>query len=300
VTVADASGAPVESLSAADFDLLEDGTLQEIQYFSPAASPVNVLLLFDSSGSTQHKWVFMQRAILALIANLRPQDQVAIGSFGYELTMHAQWEDSKRNVLNILPDLVNTPPAGGTNLYRTLERALSRQFRGVTNRRAVVVLTDGRDTSLYLELVRRNRMTGPASDREFQNAFQEARKQRIPIYFAAINTDKNLDTNTSSGDEYQNLRRIFPNSPAPAQFLIEVRTRMEQLAEVSGGSMVFPQRVDDLVPVYERMGRDLGTSYTLGYVSSNPKQDGSYRRIEVRTRTSGHHVTQSRSGYTAR
>jgi VWFA-related protein len=300
VTVTDTLGTPVNNLGKADFKILENGVPQQIQYFEPASSPYNVLLLFDKSGSVQHKRVFMQRAILAFIANLRPNDRLAIGTFGYELEMHVGWSDSRRKAIDALPNLVNAEPTGGTDLYGSLERVLSRGFKDITSRRAVIVLTDGRDTSVYLQLVSKNRMADPQEDHDFQKVLRMARQKRIPIYFAAINTDQNLEPNTVGGDEYRNLKTIFPNSTIPSQFLVEVRSRMEQLADVSGGSLLFPKQIEDIIPMYERIGRELGLSYSLGYIPTNPAADGSFRRIEVRPLQSGLRATQSRPGYTAR
>ncbi len=51
--------------------------------------------------------------------------------------------------------------------------------------------------------------------------------------------------------------------------------------------------------IYEELGRRLGTSYSVGYVPSNSKRDGTFRKIEVKTRDTNLHVTQSRLGYYA-
>src|SRR5882672_6472072 len=95
VSVQDPGGKTVSDLSANDFELYEDGVRQEIGYFSPASAPYNVFLLFDRSGSTQHKWPFMQKAVAALISNLRHQDHIAIGTFDYELQLQMGWTDSR-------------------------------------------------------------------------------------------------------------------------------------------------------------------------------------------------------------
>src|SRR5262245_54014687 len=60
VTVTDAFGKTMNDLAATDFQVFENGILQQVRYFSPVSSPYNILLLFDRSGSTQHKWPFMQ------------------------------------------------------------------------------------------------------------------------------------------------------------------------------------------------------------------------------------------------
>jgi len=64
--------------------------------------------------------------------------------------------------------------------------------------------------------------------------------------------------------------------------------------------VLYPERLEDIVPLYQQIGRELGTAYTFGYVSSNPTADGSFRRIEVRARDSGLRITQSRDGYYAK
>ena len=87
-----------------------------------------------------------------------------------------------------------------------------------------------------------DRLLDPSEDREFQKAFKSARDQRIPTYFVAFNTDRNLEPNTIGGDEYRNLQVIFPNSGLADGFLKEVRSRMEQIAE--RGGIAAPRPID--------------------------------------------------------
>src|SRR6059036_461026 len=152
VSVQDTAGETINDLAASDFELYEDGVRQEIRYFSPVATPYNVFLLFDRSGSTQHKWAFMQRAVASFIASLRPQDRLAIGTFDYQFQMQLEWTSDRAKAFLALPELIHPKAIGGTNLYDALDRVLRREFRKVTGRRTIVVLTDGRDTSLYREL----------------------------------------------------------------------------------------------------------------------------------------------------
>jgi Ca-activated chloride channel homolog len=300
VSVQDPIGKTISDLSAGDFELYEDGIRQDIDYFRPVSTPYNVFLLFDRSGSTQHKWAFMQKAVAAFISTLRHQDQLAIGTFDYALEMQMNWTDSRLQAVRALPDLINPKSIGGTNLYDALDRALRNQFKKVGGRRALLVLTDGRDTSLYRELMMKNRLLDPSEDREFQRAFKAARDQRIPTYFIAFNTDRNLEPNTLGGDEYRNLQIIFRNSPIPRRYLDQVRVRMEQIAEVSGGRILYPESIEEIIPLYRQIGQELGTSYSLGYVSSNPSPNGSFHRIEIRPRESQLRLIQSRLGYYAR
>jgi hypothetical protein len=79
-----------------------------------------------------------------------------------------------------------------------------------------------------------------------------------------------------------------------------VRSRMQQLAERSGGRMLYPRRMEDIVPLYEGIGRELGTSYSLGYTPADERTDGSLRRIEIRTTDPALRLTQSRTAYYAK
>jgi Ca-activated chloride channel homolog len=300
VTIEDAAGSPVRNLSRNAFELYEDGIPQEIRYFAPVSAAYNVLLLFDRSGSMQDKWPLMQRAIAGFIVNLRPQDKIAISTFDYDVQVQQSWTGDREKALLSLPKLLDPEPPGGTNFYGAVEETLRRQFRNMSGRRALVVLTDGRDTSFYKDLVNRNRLLDPKAERPFQSVLKAARTLHIPIYVVAFNTDKNLQPNISGGDEYRNLRIIFPNSDVPARYLAAVRFRMEQLADISGGCILYPDKLDEIVPLYQQIGQELGTSYTLGYLSSNTRMDGSMRRIEVRTPDTRYRVVQSRNTYYAK
>jgi len=300
VTVQDVAGKNINNLSQDVFTVLENGVPQKILYFLPVSSPYNILLLFDRSGSTQDKWLLMQRAVAGFITNLRPQDRIEIAAFDYSVEVQLPWTNDRRKSLLALPQLIGTNRAGSTEFYRSVDQTLRREFKKITGRRAMVVLTDGRDTSLYAEAVKRNRLLDPKADRVYQTALRAARAQRVPIYFIAFNTDKNFEPNQIGADEYRHLRQIFPNSSLPDGYLSGVRLRMEEMAQASGGRVLYPQRLDDIVPLYQQIGSELGTSYTIGYVSSNSTDDGSFRRIEVKARESGLKLTQSREGYYAK
>ena len=300
VTVQDAGGQILGDLPADAFEVYENGIRQSIRSFSPVSTAYNVLLLFDRSGSTQDKWPLMQRAVAGFVANLRPQDKIAIASFDSELEFQQQWTGDRQAALLALPRLTEGYKIGETNFYNAVEQALRREFRKVSGRRALVVLTDGRDTSFYKQLVTHDRLIDPKDERPFQNALKVARAERVPAYFIAFNTDRNLEPNTTGADEYRNLRVIYPNSGLPDRYLAAVRFRMEQLADVSGGRIIYPARLQDIVPLYTEIGHELGTSYSLGYVSSNATRDGALRRIEVRVLREGLTVTQSRTAYYAK
>jgi VWFA-related protein len=300
LTVYDSSGKTINNLSADDFIVYENGIPQQVVHFLPVSTPYDVLLLFDRSGSMQDKWLLMQRAVAGFIANLRPQDRIGIATFDFDQEMQLQWTNDRRKALQVLPQLIRPAAIGGTEFYRAVERMLRNEFKKTSGRRALVVLTDGRDTTFYQDTVKRNRVLDLTEDRRFQNALKAARTQRIPVYVVAFNTDKNLESNMIGGDEYRRLQQIFPKTNIADLYLTGVRIRMEELAGVSGGRVLYPESLEDIVPLYQQVGAELGTAYTLGYISSQTTTDGTFRRIDVRAKDSTLRLTQSRNGYYAK
>jgi VWFA-related protein len=240
----------------------------------------------------------MQRAVAEFVTRLRPQDQIAIATFDYEFQMQQQWTRDREKALLTLPKLLEGERIGGTNFYSSVDHALSREFRKVSGRRALIVLTDGRDTGFYKDIVDHERLLDPKEERAFHGVLKAAQTSHIPIYFVAFNTDRNLQPNTIGGDEYRSLKVIFRNTDVAERYLVGVRLRMEQLADVSGGQILYPERLQDIVTLYQKIGQELGTSYSLGYSPANPA-DGSFHRIEVRAANSSLRVIQSRTGYNA-
>lgn len=298
VSVTDEDGQPVHGLRVEDFEILENGEPQQIGYFGSSTAPYHVYLLFDSSGSTRHKWSFMRLAAEGFLKIMKPQDRVSIGIFDERLKTLTDWNDSGETTLDALNPITNGwKSAGTTEFYRSVERAIERSFDGVRERRAIIVLTDGRDTSLYREIIRHNRVMQPEEDRRFNRLYRTAAERGIPVYLIAVNTDRNLDGNTEGADEHRNLEIIYGESPVPQQYLEQVRIRMERVAEISGGRVLFPETLDDVGTLFEDIGRTLGRSYSIGYVPQIAGPDPVLRRIVVRTRNMAQSVRQSRAGY---
>ena len=300
VSVTDHLGKSVGDLTLKDFQLFENGIPQKIDSFAPVSAPYNVLLLFDRSGSTEHKWQFMLKAVAGFIGNLRPQDRIAIDSFDSGFESNVPWTYKRDLSPASLSGLAQARDIGGTALYAAIETALRREFKAIAGRRAVIVLTDGRDTALYKEIISQNRLTSIQKGRGFQKTLKTAHEQHVPIYFVAINTDLNYEPNTSGGDEYRNLKVLFPESKIPDDYLKEVRIGMEEVAAVSGGRILYPKTTDEIIPLYRQIGEELGSVYSLAYISTDSKSDGSLRRIEVRTLDPTLRLSQSRMTYVAK
>src|SRR5215510_4323575 len=124
VMVQDAGGKLINDLSANAFSVYENGIPQEIVHFLPVSTAYNILLLFDRSGSTQDKWLLMQRAVAGFIAALRPQDQIEIATFDYTVDVQLEWTNDRQKSLLVLPELIRAANIGGTEFYRAVDQTL--------------------------------------------------------------------------------------------------------------------------------------------------------------------------------
>jgi VWFA-related protein len=296
VTAFDAGGRPITTLGQEDFHVYEDGAPREIRNFAPVSTPYSVFLLFDRSGSTESQWPLMQRAVARFLENLRPQDRVAMAAFDEDFEMLLDWTENRRDAILGLPGLLRPRAPGATDFYGAMDRVVRRQFRNVSGRKAVVVFSDGRDTRLYRRTVDLGRTPSMTEDRDFQRILRAIQQSNTPVYFIAINTDRNLGAD-DPGNDYLILKKLFPKTAAPHDFLVQVRERMEELAGRSAGRIFFPDTLDNVVPIYDQISRELGTSYSIGFAPGDGS--GGRRKIEVRVERA-YRVWQSRTEYDSR
>lgn len=294
VSVTTPDGRPVDGLEADDFEVLDGGAVQPIRYFGPVHAPWHVYLLLDTSASTEAQRGFMTEVAAAFLDEVRPQDRVAIGTFAEELKTIVGWNDLSRGGLGLPTGDSLSEAAGTTRLYRSLERLLGNEFPDIPERRAVIILTDGRDVSLYQTLQREGRLLAPEDDEAFVKVAEAESESRIPLYFVAMNTDLNLAVN-DGGNEYRSLRVLYPDSDLPAAYLRQVRLRMEMLAELSGGEVFLPTSPGEVSPALAGIAEKLGTAYSLGWIP--PPSAGEVRSIDVRVRDAEYRVRTSRTEY---
>jgi len=76
---------------------------------------------------------------------------------------------------------------------------------------------------------------------------------------------------------------------------------LRRLARATGGEAFFPRSVDHVVPICEQIARDIRNQYTIAYVPTNRKQDGTYRVVRLQAGAAGHGrlVVRTRAGYYA-
>jgi len=279
VSVSDQNGRPVGNLTREDFLVYENGEPREIRNFSPVDSPYNILLLVDCNNRMQESWPSMTFAAARLFINSRPQDRFAVATFG------TGGRCAHFGNLSMSPNLTfSAAPTswfttGQDDVYGALSWSLQK-LEGVKSRKGVVVLTNGlvdaAPAGTESIRQRQSRIAAPRSEADIQKVNRTMQQSGARFYFIVVRSD------------------IQPGDSS----VIDQSVRLQQLAESSGGHAAFPKQPDDVLLLCEQIGRELGTSFSLGYPFLG-SDAGEYRRIVVRTRDVNWRVSQSRDGYFA-
>ena len=110
----------------------------------------------------------MQRAADGFIKGLRPQDRAGIANFDTSVRMQTRWSDSRQQIAAAVAGLTEGKRPGGTAFYRAVQVSLAAELLPIAGRRrALIVLTDGRDNGLYLPLLRQGELRGLSKSPRF-------------------------------------------------------------------------------------------------------------------------------------
>ncbi|MFL6469001.1 MAG: VWA domain-containing protein, partial [Pyrinomonadaceae bacterium] len=144
VSVLDRDGRFISGLQQSDFRILENGVEQKIEYFQSVEQPFTVVLLIDVSPSTRYRIEQIHQAATAFVNQLRPNDKVMVISF--DDNIHVLTPPT--NDRNQLRNAIETAQFGdGTSLYEAVDHAINRELKKFEGRKAIVLFTDGVDTT---------------------------------------------------------------------------------------------------------------------------------------------------------
>ena len=141
VIASDRDGRYIPDMRQEDFTLLEDGVKQEIVFFGTINEPFHVVLMLDTSASTQEKLGQIRRAALTFLDQLKPDDRVKVISFDDEVRDLCEFTNDRTELGRAIDQI---RPGQGTKLYDAVALAL-RKMRPIQGRKAIVLFTDGVD-----------------------------------------------------------------------------------------------------------------------------------------------------------
>lgn len=264
VTVRDKRGELVRGLAKDDFTLQEDGRTQPIRYFSPLADqPLTIGLLIDVSGSQRTVLAEQRRASQQFLDQVlrKPADQAFLVRFDRQVEMLKD--------LTLLDLDAKKDGAQGTALYDAIVFG-ARTIAGQAGRKALIVLSDGYDTSSAASLA--------------------AAVETVQRADALVYSIRFLDRDVFAYE-------ITPSqggSPVPR----EGRKALERIARETGGAYFDLTAAETLQKIYSRIEDQLRNQYSLGFTPgpSQGKIRPSYRKLRVSVQRKGVTI-QARDGY---
>lgn len=256
VRVVDRNNRPISSLNQNDFKIYEDNVLQKIEFFDKREVPTNYSLVIDNSGSLRSQLEKVIEAGKILVDANRPDDETSLIRFvsrdkiSVEQPFTADKDELFYRLDNLFIEGGQTAIRDAVYLavesvdnYEKSDKATDRK------RRAIILISDGEDRDSYYT--------------ETQ-LFQLLREANVQIYTVGFINELDNDGN---------LIRKSPQKKA--------KGFLERLAEETGGKSYFPANISELNGIAQDIAKELRTQYSIGYIPTNDRKDGSYRSIRV-------------------
>jgi Ca-activated chloride channel homolog len=261
VTVTDKQGNLVADLTAADFEISEDGKEQAIRYFtaggvsSGEAPAMHLGLMLDVSESMGEDMSFSKTASIKFLNTLTDAVDITVVDFDTEIRT-ARY--SQNEFARLIERIRQKKASGFTALYDAIGTYLDGAA-GQDGRKIMLIYTDGGDTR---------------SSIRFHELMDLLKASDVTVY--AIGELEHQSASTKN----------------------EQRMVLQQIADITGGQAFFPTSVKELDRIYEKVVAQIRAQYILGYLSTNNKTDGSWRKVEVKIGRKDLRV-RSRRGYFA-
>jgi len=260
------------ALAKENFKIYEDGQEQEISAYSSAESPFDIVLLLDLSGSTADKIGLIKKTTKRFVEMKRSVDRVAIVTFSGKQTIVSPLESDKAKLLDSIGRIKDY---GSSKVWDAIGFAVDLLEREspAGRRKGVVAMTDGADNALWFT-------PGTGSAILFADLLEEVRKGSIAVFPIYLDTQGPTEID----------KRIYADA----------RRTLQLLADDSGGNFYAAKDIGNLNQVYERVLRDVGRVYSLGYEPKNARRDGAWRSIRVEIPGRPEVKVRARSGYYAK
>ncbi|HEX7772695.1 MAG TPA: VWA domain-containing protein, partial [Pyrinomonadaceae bacterium] len=270
--------------------IYENGQEQKIAYFATTDSPFSVVLLIDTSGSTQLRLDDIQDAAINFAGKLKPSDSVMVMSFDDRIKVECK-ATTDRNV--ITKAIRRTRTGGGTRRYDAVEDILKKQLKTIPGRKAVVLFTDGVDTTSHRA--------------SYESSVRLAEESDAPIYVVDYDTSGFGTGGVHAPGLPSGRGTIFgiplpsPGIPGrtggamPGDYRLAVRY-LRTLSNATGGRFYSGDSLFGIAQAFTWIAEELGRQYSLGYYPDKTGKAGERREIKVKTTDAGL-VVKSRDSY---
>ena len=255
-TVLDDDGRLVTDLTREEFQIYDNGKLQAITLFDNSPQPIRLIVLLDVSGSMSGNVALVRAATEQLFAQLRPDDEVKVGTFGETIEIMPAFTNDLIELRAAVP--AHIPESAPTPLWRAVDRALG-EFGDASGRRVVLVLSDGKDSRSY-----------SFGERfvSVLDVIDRAQREDVMVYAIGMHSRMTGRTMPIGRGLGQMLANDLPDPELP------------KAAEETGGGYFEIRPRDDLGAAFARVADELHRQYLLGFVP--PAADGKMHKIEVK------------------
>jgi VWFA-related protein len=293
VGVVDRQGRAITNLSRNDFVVYEDGVRQPIVNFEPTQAPFSLVLLLDTSGSTLNFRTTLKQAALRFIDALAVDDRIAVIAFNDKVDTLTHFTSDRKKIAYAIDQAEGK---GGTEFFKALSYSLELLAKEQKRRKAIVVMSDGLDTQM-----RNLDRSAAANARSNEEAIASVKPEASVSLNAVLNAADRQGVTIyplalPSGDP----KRLPELDPRIMAIYTSARTRLQKLADRTGGRLNEIRRLEDLGRLYAEVAADLRTLYSIAYQPAGLRQrDGSWRTIRIDV-SRPELIARSRPGYYAR
>jgi len=286
VTVADRQGRYVPLLKRENFKILEDGVEQKIAYFATTDQPLTVILVIDTSGSTQYRLEDIHNAAISFVSKLKAVDSVMVISFDDRIQVLTKATTNRDLITDAIRRARN---GGGTRLYDAVDSLFTKHLLTISGRKAVVLFTDGVDTSSHRA--------------DYNSTIRQAEESEAPIYVVDYDTSGGntvftqglpMPRGTILGIPFPTSGTGVPGSN-PGDYRRAV-AYLKTLSTTSGGRFYSGDSLFGIGQAFSWIAEELARQYSIGYYPRTTGKDGQRRLIKVRV-TEPELVVKSRDSY---
>lgn len=284
VSVMDRDGRYVPNLLKDDFRIWEDGDEQDVAFFQSVDKPFSVVLMLDTSPSTQFRLEDIQDAAITFVSQLRPDDRVMVVSFNDDIKVLSEFTTDRSKLQRAIQ---RAKTDDGTRLYDAVDMVMNQHLARIQGRKAIVLFTDGVDTT--------------SRRADYQSNMMDAQELDALIYPVQYDTqrDMNVGNFPSSGqiDVWGTIlggifggrggmgRRYPPRGRGTARGDYELGDHyLQELANTTGGREYLADTLQNMSNAFANVAEELRRQYSIGYYPKRPLQAGQRRMIRVRAK----------------
>ena len=271
VSVFDRNGLYIPNLRQEDFKIFENGAEQEIAYFGKSDKPFTVVLMIDVSPSTEYKIEEIQAAASAFVQQLKPQDQVMVIEFDSSVHVLTELTGDRDKIYKAIR---RTGFGDGTSLYDAVDFSLRKRLDKIEGRKAVVLFTDGVDTTSFKS----------SFERTVRDA-EESESMIFPIYYNTFLSNRGIGQGGAmSVPATIGLPSIGGGGAGQSSAeYARGRAYLTALADATGGRVFRPESTPGgLTSAFEGIAEELRSQYSIGYYPNEEGEKGERKQIKIR------------------